>query len=71
MRDRVQLRGVAVQLRLGHHLVDEAEPLGLGGAEAAAALAGLESLGYVNCSLVGVYTRTTLHPSSGNELEHP
>jgi DNA processing protein len=39
-----------------------AADLGLGGAEAAAALAGLESLGYVNCSLVGVYSRTTLRP---------
>jgi DNA processing protein len=37
---------------------------GLSGAEAAAALAGLESLGYVNCSLVGVYTRTTQQPPS-------
>jgi DNA processing protein len=32
----------------------------LGGAEAAAALATLESRGYVTCSLVGVYLRTTL-----------
>ena len=36
----------------------------LGGAEAAAALADLESSGYVSCSLVGVYTRTTLRSPS-------
>jgi DNA processing protein len=41
-----------------------AADVGLDGAEAAAALAGLESVGYVNCSLVGVYTRTTLQPPS-------
>lgn len=39
--------------------------LQLEGGEAAAALADLESLGYVSCSLVGVYTRTTLRPDSG------
>jgi DNA processing protein len=42
--------------------------LGLGGAETAAALAGLEAGGYVTCSLVGVYSRTTLrspNPDSG------
>jgi DNA-binding IclR family transcriptional regulator len=33
-------------------------------AEAAGALATLESLGYVSCSLVGVYTRTMLRPPS-------
>jgi DNA processing protein len=38
--------------------------LGISGAETAAALADLESLGYVNCSLVGVYTRTSLQPPS-------
>ncbi len=37
-----------------------AATLDLGGAEAAAALATLESRGYVTCSLVGVYLRTTL-----------
>jgi DNA processing protein len=34
--------------------------LGVSGAEVAAALAGLEALGYVACSLVGTYTRTTI-----------
>ena len=36
--------------------------LGLPGAQAAAALARLEVLGYVSCSLVGVYSRTLLQP---------
>lgn len=36
-----------------------AADLQLGGGEAAAALADLEASGYVTCSLVGVYTRTT------------
>lgn len=39
-----------------------AAALDLSGAEAAAALASLESLGYVSCSLVGAYTRTMLRP---------
>ncbi len=38
--------------------------LDLGGGEVAAMLADLESLGYVSCSLVGVYTRTALQPPS-------
>jgi DNA processing protein len=42
-----------------------AEGLGLSGAEAAAALAGLEALGYVSCSLTGVYARTMLQPPAG------
>ena len=37
-----------------------AAALDLGGAEVAGALATLESRGYVTCSLVGVYLRTTL-----------
>jgi DNA processing protein len=41
-----------------------AAELDLEGGDAAAALADLESRGYVNCSLVGVYTRTTLRPQS-------
>ena len=50
-------------IELGAETCDAiAVDLGLGGPEAATALAGLESLGYVNCSLVGVYTRTTLLP---------
>jgi DNA processing protein len=52
-------------LELGADTCDAvAADLGLGGGEAAAALAALESLGYVNCSLVGVYTRTALQPPS-------
>lgn len=39
--------------------------LGLEPGDAAAVLADLEAFGYVNCSLVGVYTRTTLRPPSG------
>jgi DNA processing protein len=41
-----------------------ATDLGLSGSEAAAVLADLEALGYVTCSLVGVYTRTNLQPAS-------
>ena len=36
-----------------------AAALDLSGAEAAAALATLESMGYLSCSLVGIYLRTT------------
>jgi DNA-binding IclR family transcriptional regulator len=36
--------------------------LDLNGAEAASALATLEALGYVSCSLVGIYSRTLLSP---------
>ena len=39
--------------------------LGLPGAQAAAALARLEVLGYVSCSLVGAYSRTMLQPPPG------
>ena len=42
-----------------------AAALGVAGAEAAAALARLELLGYVRCSGVGVYSRTLLHLGSG------
>lgn len=41
-----------------------AAELSLGGGEAATVLADLESLGYVTCSLVGAYARTTLKPPS-------
>jgi len=59
-------------LELGAETCDAiAAARGLTGAEAAAALAALESLGYVNCSLVGVYTRTTLQLPSDNKLESP
>ena len=50
-------------LERGAETCDElAAELALGGADAAATLADLESLGYLSCSLVGVYTRTTLQP---------
>ena len=39
-----------------------ADRLDLSGAEAASALATLEALGYVTCSLVGSYSRTMLQP---------
>lgn len=39
-----------------------AAELELSGGEAAAALAGLEALGYVTCSLLGTYSRTLLTP---------
>ena len=39
-----------------------AADLDLSGAEAAALLARLETLGYVSCSMVGVYSRTLLAP---------
>jgi DNA processing protein len=42
-----------------------ATDLDVSGPEAAAALARLELLGYVSCSLVGVYSRTLLQPPSG------
>jgi len=42
-----------------------AADLDLSGADAAAALAGLEAYGYVSCSLVGVYSRTLLQPPPG------
>lgn len=40
--------------------------LDLSGAEVAAALATLEALGYVTCSLVGSYSRTLLQPPGGS-----
>jgi len=52
-------------LSLGAETCDAiAADLRLGGSEAAATLANLEALGYVNCSLVGVYTRTALQTPS-------
>jgi DNA processing protein len=56
-------RAVLETLELGAETSDAvAAALGLGGAETAAALADLEAGGYVACSLVGVYSRTTLKP---------
>jgi DNA processing protein len=53
-------------LELGAETCDAvATDLGLAGSEVAAALADLESLGYVSCSLMGVYVRTNLQPPSG------
>ena len=39
-----------------------ATQLGISAAEAAAALTDLEQLGYLTCSLVGVYSQTSLQP---------
>ena len=65
-------RNVLEALELGAETCDAvAAGLRLAGGEAAAALADLESLGYVSCSLVGVYTRTTLQPPSTSRLEKP
>jgi DNA processing protein len=58
-------RAVLEALELGAETCDAiAADLGLPAGETAAALAALESLGYVSCSLVGAYTRTTLQPQS-------
>jgi len=52
-------------LELGAETCDAiAADLGLPAGETATALAALEALGYVNCSLVGVYTRTSLQPAA-------
>lgn len=42
--------------------------LGLGGAEAASALAHLELLGYLVCSPLGLYSRTLLEPPAGADI---
>lgn len=56
-------RSVLESLELGAETCDAvATDLELGGGEVAALLADLESLGYVTCSMVGVYARTTLRP---------
>jgi DNA processing protein len=58
-----ELLGVLEAVERGGETCDAvASELGLSGAEAAAALAGLETLGYVSCSLVGAYARTLLKP---------
>jgi DNA processing protein len=58
-------RAVLEALELGAETCDAvAAELELSGGAVAAPLADLESLGYVNCSLVGVYTRTSLQPPS-------
>ncbi|HSR93389.1 MAG TPA: DNA-processing protein DprA [Solirubrobacterales bacterium] len=59
-------QAVLEALELGAETCDAvAAGLRLGGGEAAATLADLEALGYVTCSLVGVYTRTTLQTPPG------
>jgi DNA processing protein len=59
-------RSVLEALELGAETCDAiSTDLGLSGGETASALAALESLGYLNCSMVGVYTRTNLKPPSG------
>ncbi len=56
-----RLREVLAVLERGAETSDAiAAALDLDGAEAASALATLEALGYVSCSLVGVYSRTLL-----------
>jgi DNA processing protein len=57
------LRHVLVEVERGAETSDAiAATLDLDGAAAAAALAMLEALGYISCSLVGVYSRTLLAP---------
>jgi DNA processing protein len=57
----VELLSVLSALERGEQTCDAiAAQLDLSGAEAASALATLEALGYVSCSLVGVYSRTLL-----------
>ena len=59
-------RAALEALELGAETCDAvAVGLALSAAEAAAALADLEALGYVSCSLVGAYVRTSLQPPSG------
>jgi len=62
--DPVQ-QAVLEALELGSETCDGvAASLRLSGGETAGKLADLEALGYVTCSLVGVYARTTLRPPS-------
>jgi DNA processing protein len=61
-----RLRQVLEACELGAETSDAvAAELNLSGAETAAALAALEAAGYVTCSMVGVYARTTLKPPKG------
>jgi DNA processing protein len=63
-------RAALEALECGAETCDEiAAVLRLSGGEAAALLADLESFGYIECSLVGVYTRTALQPPSTSRLE--
>lgn len=57
---------VLAAVELGRDTCDAvAAELDVSGAEAAAALADLEALGYVSCSLLGTYTRTLLRAHAG------
>ncbi len=57
---------VLESIELGAETSDAiAADLSLSGAETAAVLADLEAAGYVSCSLLGVYSRTTLKPPAG------
>jgi DNA processing protein len=56
-----ELREVLAAVEMGEETCDGiASRVGLGGAQTAAALATLEALGYLSCSLVGSYSRTLL-----------
>jgi DNA processing protein len=58
-----ELHGVLAAVEAGEGTCDAvAATLDLPGAKAATALATLEALGYLSCSLVGVYSRTLLAP---------
>jgi DNA processing protein len=61
-----ELRAVLAAVEEGEETCDAiADRLDLSGADAASALATLEALGYVTCSLVGSYARTMLQPPGG------
>ena len=61
-----ELLSVLAAVERGEETCDAiAAQLDLSGAAAASALATLEALGYVSCSMVGVYSRTLLQPSGG------
>lgn len=56
-------QAVLEALEMGAETCDAiATDLQVSGGEVAGKLADLESLGYVSCSLIGIYTRTTLKP---------
>jgi DNA processing protein len=59
------LREILIAVEKGEGTGDAiAANLGLSGPEVASALARLEMLGYLSCSLMGVYSRTLLRPSA-------
>ena len=64
-RLEAELLSVLAAVEGGEETCDAiAADLDLSGPDAAAALASLEALGYVSCSVVGVYSRTLLQPPS-------